>query len=115
MPIIKLIDGTLKRVTYGSAAQLNQYLNEPEKLNEIKDADERAKKEEFLSQVESIDWSDIDRPKSNGKSFKPKENAELKRVLADTSLKGKAKFDAVRLAMTGRNADGSEPKYDDIP
>jgi hypothetical protein len=114
MPIIKLTNGEFKRVSYGSAAQLNTYLSEPEKLKEIKDDAERAKKEEFLMTVESIDWSDVDKKRSV-KVGNVKHNPEIQRVLNDKSLKGKAKFDAMRIALTGKSADGKEPKFDDIP
>jgi len=98
MPIINLVDGTKKRVSYGSAAQLNTYLNEPEKLSEIKDDAERAKKEKFLLTVESIDWSDL-RPASQGGTKNHVNHDEIHRVINDKSLKGKAKFDAMRAAL----------------
>lgn len=108
MPIIILTDGSKKRVSYGSAAQLNQYLNEPEKLKDIKDDAERAKKEEFLLTVAQIDWSDLNKPASPGK-LNPNHD-EIQRVLKDGSLKGKAKFDAMRLAMgAGKDQDGEQP------
>jgi len=114
MPIIKLTNGEFKRVSYGSAAQLNTYLNEPEKLSEIKDDAARKVKEDFLSTVESIDWSDVSKKRSV-QTGNVKHNPEVQRVLNDKSLTGKAKFDAMRIALTGRGADGKEPKFDDIP
>lgn len=100
MPIIHFNNDTpSKRVSYGSAAQLNTYLEEPDKLNEIKDEAERKKKEDFLLTVHHIDWSDLAKP-SDGISGKRHANHdEIQRVLNDKSLKGKAKFDAMRNAL----------------
>lgn len=98
MPIIHFNNDTEpKRVSYGSAAQLNTYLNEPEKLKEIKDDAERQKKEDFLLTVERIDWTDLSKAKSSSptKANRP----EVQRVLNDKTLKGKAKFDAMRAAL----------------
>lgn len=99
MPIIHLTDGTKKRVSYGSAAQLNTYLEQPEKLNEIKDDAERAKKEEFLLTVHHIDWSDLAKPSAGATGKKHVNHDEIQRVLNDKTLKGKAKFDAMRNAL----------------
>ena len=64
-------------------------------------------------------WTDVDRKRSsNGNvrgSLMPKKNPEVQRIIDDKTLTGKAKFDAMRLALTGRGADGKEAKYDDIP
>lgn len=97
MPIIKLNNGKPpKRVSYGSAAKLNEYLTDPDKLKEITDPEARAKKEEFLMTVESIDWSDLTRSKTEPtKANRP----EVQRVMNDKTLKGKAKFDAMRIAL----------------
>lgn len=98
-----------KLVSYGSAAQLNTYLNEPEKLKEITDAAQRKIKEDFLLTVERIDWSDLSKSKSTAprKANRP----EVQRVLNDKSLKGKAKFDAMRAALGATKPS----KFDDIP
>lgn len=98
MPTIHFNNDTApKFVSYGSAAQLNTYLNEPDKLNEIKDDAQRKIKEDFLLTVERIDWSDLSKSKSSGptKANRP----EVQRVLNDKTLKGKAKFDAMRAAL----------------
>lgn len=136
MPIIILNDGNRKRVKYGDAARLNEFLSDPDKLNSIRcsachvtadDPDkpqcekckaERDEKETFMMTVQSIDWTDVDRKRSSTNTGRQSliraENPELKRVLADKTLTGKAKFDAVRRAMTGKSSDGEE-KFDEIP
>lgn len=48
-------------------------------------------------QVQSIDWSDLKRlPAETPRTV---DRTKLKAVLADDTLKGKAKFDAIRDAM----------------
>lgn len=116
MPIIHLIDGSKKTVKYSKASQLNQYLNDPDKLNDIRcgkcartadDLDKpqcskcmatRKEKENFLGQVANIDWSDLG-PKAKGQPKNSPNREKIRAVVQDKSLKGKAKFDAMRAAM----------------
>jgi len=110
MPTIHFNNDTPpKLVPYGTAAQLNTYLNEPDKLKEITDDALRKKKEDFLLTVERIDWSDL----TKSKSVTPRKanRPEVQRVLNDPTLKGKAKFDAMRAALGATKPS----KFDDIP
>lgn len=107
MPIIKLVDGGRKKVKYGQAAELNQYLDEPEKLEKIKDPKERKEKEDFLSKVESIDWSDLATAQQNAAvgsaalsiETTKKRRDKINKIMKNPELKGKQKFDAIRQVL----------------
>ena len=104
MPTIKLTDGRYIQCGYSKASRTKLYIDEPETLErDIKDADTLAKTKAFLATVADIDFSDIDRRMSSApvQHVAGANREQIQRVIKDKSLKGKAKFDAMRRAMKG--------------
>lgn len=93
MPRIIMLDGSVKHVTHAKAVEIKGYMDELPgySIEDIQDPEKQKTVREFVEQVADIDASDIqtkDRPRKMNKPA-------VAKVLADTSLKGRAKFLAV--------------------
>lgn len=98
MPIITHHDGKTTRVPYEKAVSIKQFLDDPMKLAEIENVEEREKKRKYMQSIQDISFADISKPIR--KTYKPKlNNQDVQRVINDKSLRGKDKFYAIGRAM----------------
>lgn len=98
MPFIIFTDGSKHYVPYSKASETMAYLDELPgyKLDTIEDAAKREKIRAFLERVAKVDFTDIRTKKDNPISPR-REN--IRAVMEDKSITGKAKFYAMRDAM----------------
>ena len=98
MPFIIFTDGSKHYVPYSKASETMAYLDELPgyKVDAIEDIEKRQKIEAFLKRVAKVDFTDLHVKKDSPISPR-REN--IRAVMEDKTITGKAKFYAMRDAM----------------
>jgi hypothetical protein len=93
MPRIILLNNKVIKVSWSKAVETKAYMDELPGyvIDEIDDPVRRQKVREFIEQVADIDTSDLRKIDSPRRMNKP----AVAKVLADKSLKGRARFQAL--------------------